>query len=182
GDLPANAPAEPDPEPEPAAGALGWGWLAGFWLGAMTLVAGLSMMLFGRFEEGGVVTGIGAFTVIVMGLQALRRGNLFSRRHEGQTVISRPHRTAVAQPSESLLQTLTGMEAQLRRAAQEEEWNVDWQAHRQALTSMTAAQDQRRYARGVQNVTRAIDLLMSDLPRRRAIAAAAMSGAANGLR
>jgi PPM family protein phosphatase len=182
GDLPANAPAEPEPEPEPAPGVLGWGWLAGFWLGAMTLVAGLSMILFGRFEVGGVVTGIGAFTIIVMGLHALRRGNLFRRRHEGQTVMSRPHRTAVAQPSETLLQTLVGLEAQLRRAAQEEEWNVDWQAHRQALSSMSASQEQRRYARGVRDVTRAIDLLMSDLPKRRAMAAATMAGAANGLR
>jgi hypothetical protein len=97
-------------------------------------------------------------------------------------VMSRPHRTAVTQPSEQLLQTLAGMEMQLRRAAQEEEWCVDWDAHRQAVTSMTAAQDQRRFARGVRDAARAIDLLMSDLPRRRALAAGAMAGAANGLR
>jgi protein phosphatase len=160
---------------------MGWWWLAGFWLGAMALVAGLSMMLFDRFEEGGVVTGIGAFTIILLGLQALKLRRPFRRRHDDRTVAARPHRTAVAQPSEQLLQTLMGMEMQLRRAAQEEEWSVDWEAHQQAFSSMTAAQDQRRYARGVRDSARAIDLLMSDLPRRRAMAAGAMA-ASNGLR
>jgi protein phosphatase len=182
GELPANTPVVAEPEPEPTRDGLGWGWLVGFWLAAMAFVAGLSMMLFGRFEEGGVVTGIGAFAIIVLGLQALRRGNLFSRRGDDHTVLSRPHRTAVVQPSEQLLQTLAAMEVQLRRAAQEEEWSVDWAAHRQAVASVTAAQEQRRFARGVRDATRAIDLLMSDLPRRRALAAGAMAGAANGLR
>lgn len=182
GDLPANAQPEPEPAPEPAQEGLGWWSLAGFWLGAMALVAGLSLMLFERFEEGGVVTGIGAFAIILLGLQALRSGQLFPRRGDPQTVLSRPHRTAVAQPSAELLQTLSTLEVQLRRAAQEEEWCVDWDAHRQALESATAAQEQRRYARGVRDAARAIDILMSDLPRRRALAASAMSGAANELR
>lgn len=181
GELPANASPEAEPEPEPVTDGLGWWWLAGFWLGAMALVAGLSMMLFGRYEQGGVVTGVGALTIILLGLQALRRRRVLKPRQDGQTVLSRPHRTAVAQPSEQLLRTLTGMEIQLRRAAQEEEWCVDWDAHRQALAAATAAQDQRRYARGVRDAARAIDLLMSDLPRRRAMAASAMA-AGNGLR
>jgi protein phosphatase len=181
GDLPVNAEPIQEPEPEPVGTGMGWWWLAGFWLGAMALVAGLSMMLFDRFEEGGVVTGIGAFTIILLGLQALKQRRLLRPRDEGQTVASRPHRTAVAQPSEQLVQTLSAMELQLRRAAQEEEWNVDWEAHRQAVASLTAAQDQRRFARGVRDAARAIDLLMSDLPRRRAMAAGAMAGA-NGTR
>jgi protein phosphatase len=179
GELPANAEPVLEPESEPVSTGMGWWWLAGFWLGAMALVAGLSMMLFDRFEEGGAVTGVGAFTIIVLGLQALKHRRPFRRRDDGQTVSSRPHRTAVAQPSEQLLQTLAFMELQLRRAAQEEEWSVDWEAHRQAITSLTAAQDQRRFARGVRDAARAIDLLMSDLPRRRAMAAGAMAGANN---
>lgn len=181
GDLPANAAPSVEPEPEPVTDGLGWWWLAGFWLGAMALVSGLSMMLFGRYEQGGVVTGVGALAIILLGLQALRQRRILRPQQDGLTVLSRPHRTAVAQPSEQLLRTLTGMELQLRRAAQEEEWCVDWNAHRQALEAATAAQDQRRYARGVRDAARAIDLLMSDLPRRRAMAASAMA-AGNGSR
>lgn len=182
GDQPASAPIIPEPEPEPTQGGMGWWWLAGFWLGAMALVAGLSMMLFARFEEGGVVTGVGAFMIILLGLQALRRGHFSTKRPDhAQTVFSRPHRTAVAQPSEQLLLMLSAMEFELRRAAQEEEWNVDWDAHRKAIASATSSQEQRRFARGVRDASRAIDLLMNDLPRRRAMAANAVASAADGL-
>lgn len=179
GELPANTPGEVELEPEPAAEEMGWWWLAGFWLAAMALVAGLSLLLFQHFEEGGVVTGLGAFGTIMLGLAALRRSRgRSSRLRDEQTVFSRPHRTAVAQSNEALLQTLSAMELQLRRAAQEEEWNVAWESHRQAVASATAATEQRRFARGVRDAARAIDVLMSDVPRRRALAANSISGVA----
>jgi protein phosphatase len=185
GDLPANVEAEPPPppEPEPAPNPFGWEWLVGFWLVAMALVGGLSLLLFGRVPQGAVVTTVGAVGLIAMGTAAWRRYRA-ARPHggDGQTVYSRPHRTAVAKSSQALVETLSGVERDLRRAAQEEEWNVEWEAHQQALSSAAEAVQQKRYARAVRDFARALDVLMSDLPKRRAAAASALANAAAGER
>jgi protein phosphatase len=185
GDLPANVEAEPPPppEPEPVQSPFGWEWLVGFWLVAMALVGGLSLLLFGRVPQGAVVTSVGAAGLIGMGAAAWRRHRAM-RPHggDGQTVYSRPHRTAVAKSSQALVETLSGVERDLRRAAQEEEWNVEWEAHQQALSSAAEAVQQRRYARAVRDFARALDVLMSDLPKRRAAAASALANVAAGER
>jgi protein phosphatase len=185
GDLPANVEVEPSPppEPEPQQSPFGWEWLVGFWLVAMALVGGLSLLLFGRVPEGAVVTCGGTIGLIGMGAAAWKR--IRARRPnagDAQTVYSRPHRTAVAKSSQALVETLSGVERDLRRAAQEEEWNVEWEDHQQALASAAEAVQQKRFARAVRDFARAIDILMSDLPKRRAAAASALANAAAGER
>jgi protein phosphatase len=184
GDLPANVEADPPPpEPEPQQSPFGWEWLVGFWLVAMALVGGLSLLLFGRVPQGAVVTSVGAVGLVGMGAAAWRRyRERRPRGGDGQTVFMRPHRTAVARSSQALVETLAEVERDLRRAAQEEEWNVEWETHQQALTSAAEAVQQKRFARAVRDYARAIDLLMSDLPKRRAAAASALANAAAGER
>lgn len=184
GDLPANVTPEspPPPEPEVPQQALGWEWLGGFWLVAMALVGGLSLLLFRHLLEGAIVTAVGLIGVLVMGVALWRRYRAQpGRGGDPQTVYSRPHRTAVAKSSHALAATLAGLEQDLRRAAQEEEWNVDWEAHQQALASAMEAVQQKRFARGVRDYARALDLLI-DLPKRRAAAANALANSAVGER
>jgi protein phosphatase len=170
GDLPANVSPEPAPplEPESPQQALGWEWLGGFWLVAMALVGGLSLMLFRHVLEGAVTTAVGLIGLLAMGFALWRRyRSRPGRGGDPQTVFSRPHRTAVAKSSQALAATLASLEQDLRRAAQEEEWNVDWEAHRQALASAMEAAQQKRYGREVRDFARALDTLMSDLRKRR---------------
>jgi len=181
GELPANVEVEPPPppEPEPQPSPFGWEWLVGFWLVAMAIVGGLSLLLFGRLPEGTVITCGGVLGLIGMAVTAWKRHRSREPRPgEPQTVFSRPHRTAVAKSSEALVETLSGMERDLRRAAQEEEWNVVWEVHQQALSSAAEAVRQKRFARAVRDFARAIDILMNDLPKRRAAAASALANAA----
>jgi hypothetical protein len=88
----------------------------------------------------------------------------------------------VAKSSQALVATLASLEQDLRRAAQEEEWNVDWEAHQQALVSAMEAAQQKRFARGVRDYARALDVLMNDLRKNRAAAASALANSAVGER
>lgn len=175
GDLPANTVPDPEPEPPEPRMEFGWSWLAGFWLAAMALVAGLSLLLFQHWYQGLAVTLLGLTGVIVMALAAWRhrRAAAPAASPEGQTVFSRPHRTAVVKSSESLVATLSGLERELRRAAQEEGWNVDWKGHQSAMQAADEAIEQKRFTRAVRDLARAMDLLMSEFPRRRSAPLAA---------
>ena len=172
GDLPANVPPEPEPEPVETHTGFGWSWLAGFWLAAMSLVAGLSLLLFQRWNEGLIMTVFGLTGATVMAVAAWRHRleSAVTTGADGQTVFSRPHRSAVAKSSESLVTTLSALERELRRAAQEEGWNVDWSTHQQAMQAAAEAMEQKRYTRAVRDLARALDVLMAEFPRRRGMA------------
>lgn len=178
GELPANVSPEPAPAPASEAEPLGWGWLAAFWLVAMAFVAGLSLLLFQYDLPGAVVTLGGASGLVVLSLYAWRkrRESRAEANLDAKTSFSRPHRTAVAMSSPLLVQKLTAVEADLRRAAQEEGWDVDWDAHRESIEAAAAAARQKRFAKCMRDIARALDLLMQKLPRRKS---AAPNGAAS---
>jgi len=96
------------------------------------------------------------------------------------TIHSRPHRTAVVKTSRELMEILGKLEVDLRRAAQEEGWNVHWEEHQQAVDTAVAAMEQGRFGRAVRDYARTIDLLMSDLPKRRAAASAVANSGSSG--
>jgi protein phosphatase len=182
GELPMNVlpPAQDDLD-EPAA-PLGWWWLAGFWLAGVFLVGGLSLILFRRWMEGVVVTalaGSGMAFLLVGAWSAARRT---ARQHRSPAGGSDrgPHRSGVAMSSAGLVEVLSRLEFDLRRAAQEEGWSVDWAAHEAAVTAAAEAVAQKRYGRGVRDFGRAIDVLMSDLPQRRAAGVTRAPGSVAG--
>ncbi len=179
GELPANAPSTPMPTPvDNSHGGFGWGWLAGFWIVSMAIVGGISLLLFGHLREGAFVASLGFVGLAVLGVAALRNRPTKSGANDPQTVLNRPHRTAVAMPNEKLVDVLSAVERDLRRAAHEEGWNVNWEAHQQAAESAVKSVHQGRFARGVRDFARAVDVLMTDLPKRRATVASALANAA----
>ena len=138
------------------------------------LVAGLSLLLFRHLVEGGLLTGVGVLGVMALAVGAWQRRaeERAANSDPSATVYSRPHRTAVVKSNRALMEILGRLELDLRRAAQEEGWNVSWQEHRQAVSSAVTAMEQGRFGRAVRDYARTIDLLMSDLPKRRAAASA----------
>ena len=182
GELPANVPSAEESEEDQPESGFGWGWLAGFWLVCVILVAGLSLLLFRHGIEGGLLTGVAVLGGVALSIGAWRRRADARSANEdaSATVYSRPHRTAVVKSNRELIDILGRLEVDLRRAAQEEGWNVQWQEHQQAVDTAVAAMEQGRFGRAVRDYARTIDLLMSDLPKRRAAASAvANSGASS---
>ncbi|MCA9052967.1 MAG: serine/threonine-protein phosphatase [Planctomycetaceae bacterium] len=168
GELPANVPAKIVEPPHPETG-LGWSWLIAFWIAALLIVSGLSLLMFRHPLEGTFVTAIGGIGLVALVWMVWNRrptpvqgdGSDASR-----TNYWRPYRTAVAKTSEQLLNELVQLETAVQRAAHEEQWNVDWNAHRQAIEAAQKAAEQKRYTKAVRDIARAIDLLMSDLGER----------------
>lgn len=178
GELPANlTPADPQVE-DPPETEFGWWWLAMFWLACVVLLAGLSLLLFRHVIEGGALTAVGVLFLIALAIGAWRRRatQRAARLDPSATVYSRPHRTSVVKSNRELMDILGRMELDLRRAAQEEGWNVRWDEHQQAVETAAAAMEQGRYGRAVRDYARTIDLLMNDLPKRRAAASASTAG------
>lgn len=177
GELPANVPPAPAPVDDPPEMQFGWGWLAGFWLVCVILLVGLSLLLFKYVVSGGLLTFFGGVGIIALAIGAWRRRaeDRAARLDSSETVHSRPHRTAVVKSSRELMQILGRAELELRRAAQEEGWNVQWQEHQEAVDTAVAAMEQGRYGRAVREYARTIDLLLGDPPKRRAPAAAVNS-------
>lgn len=172
GELPANvSPAVPPVANRPEL-EFGWGWLAGFWLVSVLLVVGLSLLLFRHLVPGGVLTSVGGVGILALAVGAWRQraGERAARVDPSETVHSRPHRTAVVNSSRELMDILGRLELDLRRAAQEEGWNVSWNDHQEAIEMAVAALEQGRFGRAVRDYARSIDLLMGDIPKRRAAA------------
>jgi serine/threonine protein phosphatase PrpC len=168
GELPANVPPAVEEPPRPEHG-LGWAWLAGFWIVALLLVWGLSLFLFGNPVEGAFMTAVSGTGLTVLTWLAWRKQRLEYVPPTGddasRTNYWRPYRTAIAKPSEELFEELAQLESQIQRAAEEERWSVDWTSHKQAVEAAQKAAEQGRHAKAIRDVARAIDSLMTELPR-----------------
>lgn len=168
GELPANVPPVVEVPPRPESG-LDWAWLLAFWVVALVLVGGLSLFLLEEPLFGALLTAISGTAMSVLTWLAWRRQRQDFVPPTGEdasrTNYWRPYRTAIAKPTEELFEELAVMETQIQRAAEEERWAVDWDGHRQAIEAAQKAADQDRHAKAVRDLSRAIDALMTELPR-----------------
>lgn len=168
GELPANVPFQVEEPPRPETG-LGWSWLASFWGVGMFLLLGLMLFLFGRLLEGAVLTSLsaGALTILTWAAWKRHRADAPPPPGDDNSVTNywRPYRTAIAKPSDALLEELIQLETDVRRAAEEEQWGVDWESHRQSIDAAQKGLQQQRYAKAIRDISRAIDILMTELPR-----------------
>lgn len=168
GELPANVPVKIVEPPRPES-SLGWSWLLAFWVAALLTVSGLSLLMFSHPLQGIPVTAVGSVGLVLLLWMVWKRtpatvvndGSDVSR-----TNYWRPYRSAVAKSSSDLYEELSGLANAVQRAAQEEHWEVDWNAHAQSMAAAEKASEQRRYTKAVRDVARAIDLLMTELPQR----------------
>ncbi|MEZ6056757.1 MAG: PP2C family serine/threonine-protein phosphatase [Planctomycetaceae bacterium] len=164
GELPTNVP-PPIVEVEEPVGSLSWWFLwASFGL-ALLLVTGLSFLISGNPWEGYSVVSVAAVGMILLvwfGWKRHQEARPVSDDDLSKTNYLRPHRTAVSKSSETLFQELKSLELEVRKAAVEEHWSVDWKSHEQAVEAAGKAEQERRFARGVRDLTRAIDALMKE--------------------
>lgn len=170
GDLPANVP-PPIPETidEPRH-SLSWVWLIAFWLVSIAIVSGIALWSLRYRRTGLTMTGLAATALVGMLLKVLslnRKARQVQIENDdlSRTNLSRPHRTAVSLTSTELFQLLSEIEQELRRSAVEENWSIDQKTHREAIAAAEQAHREKRYGRGCRDLARAIDTLVTQMPR-----------------
>ena len=170
GDLPANVPPPiPETTDEPRH-SLSWVWLIAFWLVSIAFVCGIALWSFRYRRTGLTMTGLAATTLVAMLLKVLsmnRKAREVQVENDdlSRTNLSRPHRTAVSLTSTELFLLLSEIEQELRRSAAEENWNIDQKTHQESITAAEQAQREKRYGRGCRDLARAIDILVTQMPR-----------------
>ncbi len=171
GDLPANVP-PPIPESiDVPRHSLSWVWLIAFWLVSIAFVSGITFWLFRYRRTGLTMTGLAATALVAMLLKVLsmnRKAKVIEAENEdlSRTNLSRPHRTAVSLTSTELFLLLSEIEQELRRSATEENWSIDQKTHQESITAAEQAQREKRYGRGCRDLARAIDTLVTQMPKR----------------
>ena len=167
GELPANVAPPPELVDEDEDTTMDWSWLAGFWLLAMLFVAGVAIFLFRNAVAGASVSALSGIGLVALSILAVRRGQQAQTQYAeaSRTNLSRPHRTAVALSSRDLYDRLTQIEVELQTAARTDGWNVSWSEHASAMGGARTAAREKRYARAVDELGRAIDALMTGVPR-----------------
>jgi serine/threonine protein phosphatase PrpC len=178
GDLPANVP-PPIPESiDVPRHTLSWVWLIAFWMVSIAFVSGITFWLLRYRRTGLTMTGLAATALVAMLLKVLsmnRKAKVIEAENEdlSRTNLSRPHRTAVSLTSTELFLLLSEIEQELRRSATEENWSIDQKTHQESISAAEQAQREKRYGRGCRDLARAIDTLVTQMPRRGAKPASA---------
>lgn len=165
GDLPANVPPPVLPLPARPEFVLDWTWLGLGWAAAILFLIGGLMIAYNHLWGGGMfmAVSLGTFASIAAAIYKHRPPPKEADSELGRTNYWRPYRTAVIMPMPEMLEELTTVETDVAKAAREEGWPVNWSQHSAALQASTEAKAERRYARSVRDLARAIDLLMTPM-------------------
>ncbi len=125
-----------------------------------TLMFGLALLI--------AATGSGLFLYVL--LQRLTSGGGPELRYLApEARLGRgPHVTTECKPNEDLVGSLVSMVEQLRDAAHEEQWSVDWNKFDRFAHNGKAAVDRHDFAAAVREYASALQFLMSELRHQRA--------------
>lgn len=130
----------------------------------IVLAVGSWMMTLRMYVIGGLVLGGGLLGVVGL-LAARNRQPTPPQRHyeSDSTVDHRPYRLASARTSKDFLNTLNQMEVELRKMANDENWQLDWEQHARAVSAARQALDKKASGKVLSELGKAVDLLMGGL-------------------
>jgi len=157
---------EPDDPTEPPSPWL----LALAWLIAAVFIIGVVLVVTGSYVEG-VVTA--ALSVVALAGILFRLWQRWYRRprerplHGDETVHWRPYRTATAVLTEDFLKALARIEADLRRAADEEGWPIKQARYDQCSAVAREALATGQKVEALEAIAKTIDTLMRGMARLR---------------
>jgi PPM family protein phosphatase len=140
-----------------------WKWLGGFWMAAILFVLGISSMLFQRPFVGGALTvlSVTAATWLIYAWRLQHPKSKPVAKTGDETVLWRPYRTADARLTRGFLTHLASVEAELQRAANEEDWSINWKKHEQEFQLAKASLDAGEYNGALTHFSKVIDTLMA---------------------
>jgi PPM family protein phosphatase len=165
GEIPDGAQDSDLPEPASSTGAGWWGFALVCVLAAMFLL-GLGLFELDRDQKAAGVGLIVASILVAIGwgvVLRLRRSPPAERvvTHDPRsTIVWRPYRTAPARVTEEFLRYLVRIEGELRRAAIEERWGIEWAPYEEAYQKASAAMERRRFSRALLEFAHVFELLM----------------------
>ncbi len=165
GELPANVPPpelqfEPVPSRPITAPTLILGGVC-----VTLLILGVVGMLMDQLVAGGIMTvvSVAALIILKLGQPAVESNEPAAETDLSRTNLWRPYRTAINKPTQALYDSLSQLEGQVAKVARDEDWPVNWSQHSAAVQAAVEARLEQRFARGLRDVSRAIDLLMTAL-------------------
>ncbi|MEX2561150.1 MAG: hypothetical protein WD403_14610, partial [Pirellulales bacterium] len=136
-------------------------WVA---LGVLILV---TLGLWAVQPWGALVSGLAALaTAIVVAVRKLG-GSLPARPFEGPRFGRGPHKSLVCPTNNEFVDKLAKVVDQLREAAAEENWSVDWQRFNSFGSRALAAAEKKNYPEAVREYAHAISFMMDELRSQR---------------
>jgi len=150
-------------------GGLGWEWLAAF--AGISLLVALAVTLFVVNKPVEAVLTVAATTVAigVAVLKWLRLPTPVEFSTITDTILWRPHRSASARLDRKFLAELVHLEQALEHTAQEEAWEIDWEAHGKAVERASLLLQKHAWSQAFGEVAAALQALMAGIqhPKRR---------------
>ncbi len=143
----------------------GWWGFALMCVLAAFFLLGLGMVTLDPSQRmaGAGLIGVAALgTIGWLVMHRLKKGPVERlRSHDpGSTIAWRPYRTASARITEEFLQYLARMEGELRRAAMDENWAIDWKPLEEAYGKAADSLTRKRLSKALLEFSRVFDLLM----------------------
>ncbi|MEX2119800.1 MAG: PP2C family serine/threonine-protein phosphatase [Pirellulales bacterium] len=136
-------------------------WVA---LGVLVLV---TLGLWAVQPWGAVVSGLAALaTAIVVAVRKLG-GSLPARPFEGPRFGRGPHKSLVCPANDEFVDKLAKVVDQLREAAAEENWSVDWPRFNSFGSRALAAAEKKNYREAVREYAHAISFMMDEIRSQR---------------
>lgn len=141
-------------------------WLmATVYTGLATLfLMGLGLAVLSRWTIAGCVAMGGSVVAgVAWGIVQARRSRAeeLLTNEAPSTIIWKPYRFAAAQVTAPFLQQLAKIEAELHRAAQEENWPIDWAQHDICRQRAEVSMQHKNLSSALREYARALDLLMT---------------------
>jgi len=165
GELPANvpppellvetAPSRPISAPTMILGGMAFALLA----------LGVTMMFMGQRVGGAFMASVAVASLVLLKLKQPRPlpTDVSQEADLSRTNLWRPYRTAVNRTTQELYESLSNLEAQVAKVARDEGWPVNWSQHSAAIQGAVESRLEQRYAKGLRDVSRAVDFLMTAL-------------------
>jgi protein phosphatase len=145
-------------------GGFTWSWL--WWIAGGLLTAGTAVAALAGQRELALVLASGLVLMLgvrlLLSLSRTRRGPETTRQKPGRTRHG-PYVAVTAAPSAAFVEHLANEYQQLRDAATNKDWDVDWSRVLSYGRSASEAAEGRDYASAVQNYCRAISFMMTEL-------------------
>ena len=183
GDLPAvvSNPAPPSSpvkkeKDEPQVGPF---WQMFFWLSFLVLLIGTVMLVTRHYLPGTAFASVGAVGLIIMMRQWFAAQGETGEDEPGMLNAS-SHATARVRITGEFLSRLAKLENELRELANVESWEVDWDAHKQAIAAARTALDAKQSAKATSELGKALDILSVGLHQHRKKLKFAQMNAQNG--
>ena len=148
-----------------------WRTLAVMWVIASAAVAGSSMWMLGKRNEGITLIGLAVASLLGMAILWLKRRHQQDLESEegpvAQQKVWKPYQTASAKFTRKFLDQLVSLESELHRMATEEGWGIDYEKLAQTEENAKQSMAAKQYSHALLSYSKMIDMFMTEIVQRK---------------